>query len=73
MDDGIHDAQGRNAQAMRGERVVNERVKELASDAARWGKEALEEWWEGVTAYPIPNLFSLILGALLCKVVGWLL
>ena len=64
MDDGIHDAQGRNAQAMRGERVVNERVKELASDAARWGKEALIEWGGSIKDSPEAHIYTALVAGL---------
>lgn len=52
---------------------MSERAKELAADLARWGKEALEEWGEGVREYPIPSLLTLILGAVLATVVRWFL
>lgn len=53
--------------------IVNERVKEILSDAARWGKEALSEWGEAVSEYPIPHVFSVLLGAVLITVARWFL
>ena len=52
---------------------MNERVKEIASDAARWGKEALAEWGESVKDYPIPHAFTLILGYVVATVARWFL
>ena len=52
---------------------MSERAKELASDLARWGKEALEAWGEGVREYPIPSFFTLILGAVLATAIRWIL
>lgn len=52
---------------------MSERAKQLASDLARWTQEALAEWGEGVREYPIPNLFSLLLGAFIALVVRWFL
>ena len=52
---------------------MNERVKEVASDAARWAKEAIEEWGESVSEYPAPHVFSLVLGAMLAVVLRWFL
>lgn len=57
---------------MRVEIIVSERAKELAADLARWGKEALEEWGESLSEYPIPHIFTLILGGVLSVVFGWL-
>lgn len=51
---------------------MSERAKELAADLARWLKEALEEWGESLSEYPIPHIFTLILGAVLSVVFGWL-
>lgn len=51
---------------------MSERAKELASDAARWLKEAAQEWGESLSEYPIPHIFTLILGAVLAVVFGWL-
>ncbi len=52
---------------------MNERVKEIASDAARWSKEALQEWGEAVSEYPVAHAFSLLLGAMLAVVLRWFL
>lgn len=52
---------------------MNERLKEIASDAARWGKEALEEWSEAVKEYPVAHVFSLILGAFIYQIARWFL
>ena len=51
---------------------MSERTRELIDNIARWGKEALEEWGEGVREYPIPHVFTLLLGALLSTVLGWI-
>lgn len=55
------------------EKHMSERAKQLVSDLARWGQEALAEWAEGVREYPIPNFFTFLLGAFVATVVGWVL
>lgn len=72
MDDGKHDGEGQIALQVWVEIIVSERAKELAADLARWLKEALEEWGESLSEYPIPHIFTLILGAVLSVVFGWL-
>ena len=58
---------------MRMEKHMSERAKQLASDLARWGHEALQEWGEGVREYPIPSLFTFLFGAFVATVLGWIL
>ena len=53
--------------------IVNERAKQLIDDAARWGVEALQEWGESIKEYPIPHIFTLLLGAALGQVFVWLM
>ena len=52
---------------------MNERVKEIASNAARWLGEACREWGESVGEYPIPHIFSLLLGIVINTVARWFL
>lgn len=51
---------------------MSERTRELLDNIGRWAKEAMAEWAEGVREYPIPNLFTLLLGALIATVLGWI-
>ena len=39
---------------------MNERAKEILSDAARWGKEALIEWAESVKDSPEAHCYTAI-------------
>lgn len=51
---------------------MRERAKEIAESAKRWTGEALQEWGESVKEYPIPHVFSLILGSVLAVVARWI-
>lgn len=52
---------------------MNERVKEIVSDAARWSKEALVEWGDSIKDSPEAHAYSVILGAILAVVARWFL
>lgn len=51
---------------------MSERTRELIDNIGRWTKEAFAEWGEGVREYPIPHVFTLLLGALISTVLGWI-
>jgi hypothetical protein len=52
---------------------VNERVKELWADFKRYLAEALTDWVESVKDNPEAHVYTLILGGVIVKVVGWIL
>ena len=52
---------------------MSERAKQIAEDAARWFGEACKEWAESASEYPIPHIFTLVLGGLLVTVGRWFL
>ena len=67
-----------------GERVMNERTakalaafkeraKEFGADAKRYLAEALTDWLESLKDNPEAHVYTLILGGVIVKVVGWIL
>ena len=52
---------------------MNERAKELGAQLWRYLGEAWAEWSESIKDSPEAHLYSLILGALTVKVIGWIL
>ena len=52
---------------------MNERAKELGAQLWRYLGEAWAEWTESIKDSPEAHLYSLTLGALLAKVIGWIL
>lgn len=52
---------------------MSERAKQIASDALRWTGEALQEWAEAVSEYPVAHVFTLFLGMALAVVARWFL
>jgi hypothetical protein len=52
---------------------VNERTAELWADFKRYLAEALTEWGNSIKDSPESHVYSLILGGVIVKVVGWIL
>lgn len=51
---------------------MNDRAKELWSDFLRYLKEAALEWWDNVEDSPPSHAYTLLLGALIAKILGWI-
>lgn len=52
---------------------MSERTAELWADFKRYLAEALTDWLESAKDNPEAHVYTLILGVLIVKVVGWIL
>lgn len=52
---------------------MSERAKELWADFLRYLREAAIEWWGSFDDSPPSHIYSALFGALVAKVIGWLL
>ena len=58
---------------MEGCKAMSERAAELWADFKRYLAEALTDWLDSVKDNPEAHVYTLILGGVIVKVVGWIL